>query len=146
MQSLLARGALENFETIFSSHSLLCAQCLVLIKLPRIGLMKQSFISIWQKNVRSNLCNCYCPLFCLERHHMAHIGMHIFLLFFLHSVLDVYVLSTDGQIQDFRFPQSSNRGATIQLSANMVKLNSKNGNYKQGYNHFKCFNARTSDA
>lgn len=42
-------------------------------------------------------------------------------------ILDVYVLSTDGQIQDFRFPQSSKRGATIQLSANMVKLNSKNG-------------------
>ncbi|XP_073705581.1 adhesion G protein-coupled receptor L2-like [Garra rufa] len=42
-------------------------------------------------------------------------------------VLDVYVLSTDGQIQDFRFPQTSKRGATIQLSANMVKLNSKNG-------------------
>uniref|UniRef100_A0A672KFX0 Adhesion G protein-coupled receptor L2-like n=1 Tax=Sinocyclocheilus grahami TaxID=75366 RepID=A0A672KFX0_SINGR len=41
-------------------------------------------------------------------------------------MLDVYVLSTDGQIQDFRFPQSSKRGATIQLSANMVKLNSKN--------------------
>lgn len=46
---------------------------------------------------------------------------------FLHSVLDVYVLSTDGQIQDFRFPQTSKRGATIHLSANMVKLNSKNG-------------------
>nr|XP_055059531.1 adhesion G protein-coupled receptor L2-like isoform X2 [Misgurnus anguillicaudatus] len=42
-------------------------------------------------------------------------------------ILDVYVLSTDGQIQDFRFPQSSKRGASIQLSANMVKLNSKNG-------------------
>ncbi|XP_073767745.1 adhesion G protein-coupled receptor L2b.1 isoform X8 [Danio rerio] len=42
-------------------------------------------------------------------------------------MLDVYVLSTDGQIQDFRFPQTSKRGATIQLSANMVKLNSKNG-------------------
>ncbi|XP_067218567.1 adhesion G protein-coupled receptor L2-like isoform X1 [Chanodichthys erythropterus] len=42
-------------------------------------------------------------------------------------MLDVYVLSTDGQIQDFRFPQNSKRGATIHLSANMVKLNSKNG-------------------
>ncbi|XP_059420158.1 adhesion G protein-coupled receptor L2-like isoform X1 [Carassius carassius] len=42
-------------------------------------------------------------------------------------MLDVYVLSTDGQIQDFRFPQTSKRGVTIQLSANMVKLNSKNG-------------------
>uniref|UniRef100_A0A8B9KS71 Adhesion G protein-coupled receptor L2b, tandem duplicate 1 n=1 Tax=Astyanax mexicanus TaxID=7994 RepID=A0A8B9KS71_ASTMX len=42
-------------------------------------------------------------------------------------MLDVYVLSTDGQVQDFRFPQSSKGGATIQLSANTVKLNSKNG-------------------
>ncbi|XP_056598521.1 adhesion G protein-coupled receptor L2-like isoform X3 [Triplophysa dalaica] len=42
-------------------------------------------------------------------------------------ILDVYVLSTDGQIQDFRFPQTSKRGAAIQLSANTVKLNSKNG-------------------
>ncbi|XP_051989781.1 adhesion G protein-coupled receptor L2-like isoform X1 [Xyrauchen texanus] len=42
-------------------------------------------------------------------------------------MLDVYVLSTDGQIQDFRFPQTSKRGAAIQLSANTVKLNSKNG-------------------
>ncbi|XP_076149703.1 adhesion G protein-coupled receptor L2b.1 isoform X2 [Alosa pseudoharengus] len=42
-------------------------------------------------------------------------------------MLDVYVLSTDGQVQDFRFPQTSKGGATIQLSANTVKLNSKNG-------------------
>ncbi|XP_066538201.1 adhesion G protein-coupled receptor L2-like isoform X4 [Hoplias malabaricus] len=42
-------------------------------------------------------------------------------------MLDVYVLSTDGHVQDFRFPQISKGGATIQLSANTVKLNSKNG-------------------
>ncbi|XP_063075605.1 adhesion G protein-coupled receptor L2-like isoform X2 [Engraulis encrasicolus] len=42
-------------------------------------------------------------------------------------MLDVYVLSTDGQVQDFRFPQTSKGGATIQLTANTVKLNSKNG-------------------
>ncbi|XP_036452341.1 adhesion G protein-coupled receptor L2-like isoform X2 [Colossoma macropomum] len=42
-------------------------------------------------------------------------------------MLDVYVLSTDGHVQDFKFPQSSKGGATIQLSANTVKLNSKNG-------------------
>ncbi|XP_048845272.1 adhesion G protein-coupled receptor L2-like isoform X2 [Brienomyrus brachyistius] len=40
--------------------------------------------------------------------------------------LEVYVLSTDSQVQDFRFPQTSN-SITIQLSANTVKLNSKNG-------------------
>lgn len=43
------------------------------------------------------------------------------------AVLDVYVLSTDGQVQDFKFPQSSKSGISIQLSANTVKLNSRNG-------------------
>ncbi|XP_041659359.1 adhesion G protein-coupled receptor L2-like isoform X7 [Cheilinus undulatus] len=42
-------------------------------------------------------------------------------------MLDVYVLSTDGQVQDFRFPQTNKGGATLQLSSNMVKVNSKNG-------------------
>ncbi|KAK2907939.1 hypothetical protein Q8A73_009012 [Channa argus] len=42
-------------------------------------------------------------------------------------ILDVYVLSTDGQVQDFKFPQSSKGSISIQLSANTVKLNSRNG-------------------
>uniref|UniRef100_A0AAQ4RKZ9 Adhesion G protein-coupled receptor L2 n=1 Tax=Gasterosteus aculeatus aculeatus TaxID=481459 RepID=A0AAQ4RKZ9_GASAC len=42
-------------------------------------------------------------------------------------ILDVYVLSTDGQVQDFKFPQSSKSSISIQLSANTVKLNSRNG-------------------
>ncbi|XP_062336519.1 adhesion G protein-coupled receptor L2-like isoform X4 [Osmerus eperlanus] len=42
-------------------------------------------------------------------------------------VLDVYVLSTDGQVQDFRFPQTSKGEASIQLTSNTVKVNSKNG-------------------
>ncbi|XP_035392466.1 adhesion G protein-coupled receptor L2-like isoform X4 [Electrophorus electricus] len=42
-------------------------------------------------------------------------------------MLDVHVLSTDGQVKDFRFPQSSRGGVSIKLSANTVKLNSKNG-------------------
>ncbi|XP_061549872.1 adhesion G protein-coupled receptor L2-like isoform X3 [Phycodurus eques] len=42
-------------------------------------------------------------------------------------VLDVYVVSTDGQVQDFRFPQTSRGGSTLQLSSNTVKVNSKNG-------------------
>ncbi|TNN28675.1 Adhesion G protein-coupled receptor L2 [Liparis tanakae] len=42
-------------------------------------------------------------------------------------MLDVYVLSTDGQVQDFRFPQTSKGGASLQLSSNTVKINSKNG-------------------
>uniref|UniRef100_H2SHU5 Adhesion G protein-coupled receptor L2 n=1 Tax=Takifugu rubripes TaxID=31033 RepID=H2SHU5_TAKRU len=42
-------------------------------------------------------------------------------------ILDVYVLSTDGQVQDFKFPQSNEDGISIHLSANTVKLNSRNG-------------------
>uniref|UniRef100_A0A8C7ZWL5 Si:ch1073-186i23.1 n=1 Tax=Oryzias sinensis TaxID=183150 RepID=A0A8C7ZWL5_9TELE len=42
-------------------------------------------------------------------------------------MLDVYVLSTDGQVQDFRFPHTNKGGATLQLSSNTVKVNSKNG-------------------
>ncbi|XP_041126393.1 adhesion G protein-coupled receptor L2-like isoform X2 [Polyodon spathula] len=43
-------------------------------------------------------------------------------------ILDVYVLSTDGvQVEDFRFPQPCKGGISIQLSANTVKLNSRNG-------------------
>ncbi|XP_036067392.1 adhesion G protein-coupled receptor L2 isoform X19 [Oryzias melastigma] len=42
-------------------------------------------------------------------------------------ILDVYVLSTDGPVQDFKFPQSNRNGISIQLSANTVKLNSRNG-------------------
>ncbi|MED6248076.1 Adhesion G protein-coupled receptor L2, partial [Ataeniobius toweri] len=42
-------------------------------------------------------------------------------------VLDVYVISTDGHVQEFRFPQTSKGGATLQLSSNTVKVNSKNG-------------------
>ncbi|XP_068196232.1 adhesion G protein-coupled receptor L2-like isoform X2 [Antennarius striatus] len=42
-------------------------------------------------------------------------------------MLDVYVLSTDGQVQDFRFPQTNRGGSSLQLSSNTVKVNSKNG-------------------
>ncbi|XP_063057794.1 adhesion G protein-coupled receptor L2 isoform X2 [Engraulis encrasicolus] len=42
-------------------------------------------------------------------------------------ILDVHVLSTDGQVQDFKFPQTNKGGVSIQLSANTVKLNSRNG-------------------
>lgn len=49
------------------------------------------------------------------------------------AVLDVYVLSTDGQVQDFKFPQSSKGGVSIQLSANTVKLNSRNGKLSLTY-------------
>lgn len=48
-------------------------------------------------------------------------------------MLDVYVLSTDGQVQDFRFPQTSKGGATLQLSSNTVKVNSKNGERNAEY-------------
>nr|XP_020451354.1 adhesion G protein-coupled receptor L2-like isoform X10 [Monopterus albus] len=42
-------------------------------------------------------------------------------------MLEVYVLSTDGQVQDFRFPQTNKGGVSLQLSSNTVKVNSKNG-------------------
>uniref|UniRef100_A0A673H9V5 Adhesion G protein-coupled receptor L2-like n=1 Tax=Sinocyclocheilus rhinocerous TaxID=307959 RepID=A0A673H9V5_9TELE len=52
-------------------------------------------------------------------------------------ILDVYVLSTDGQVQDFRFPQSGRSGISIQLSSNMVKLNSRNGVAKLVFTLYK---------
>lgn len=55
-----------------------------------------------------------------------------------HPVLDVYVLSTDGQVQDFRFPQTSKGGASLQLSSNTVKVNSKNGK-KHLFNNVEFF-------
>nr|XP_032630098.1 adhesion G protein-coupled receptor L2 isoform X15 [Chelonoidis abingdonii] len=42
-------------------------------------------------------------------------------------VLEVAVLSTEGQVQDLKFPQGSEGGNLIQLSANTVKQNSRNG-------------------
>ncbi|XP_043929352.1 adhesion G protein-coupled receptor L2 isoform X6 [Protopterus annectens] len=42
-------------------------------------------------------------------------------------ILEVAVLSTDGQVQDFKFPQGSTTGNSIQLSASTVKQNSRNG-------------------
>ncbi|XP_069497718.1 adhesion G protein-coupled receptor L2 isoform X4 [Ambystoma mexicanum] len=42
-------------------------------------------------------------------------------------VLEVAVLSTEGQVQDLHFPQGIKGGNLIQLSANTVKQNSRNG-------------------
>ncbi|XP_037682740.1 adhesion G protein-coupled receptor L2 isoform X17 [Choloepus didactylus] len=43
-------------------------------------------------------------------------------------VLEVAVLSTEGQVQDFKFPLGiKGSGSSIQLSANTVKQNSRNG-------------------
>ncbi|XP_038601795.1 adhesion G protein-coupled receptor L2 isoform X4 [Tachyglossus aculeatus] len=42
-------------------------------------------------------------------------------------VLEVAVLSTEGQVQDLKFPQGSKGGNWIQLSANTVKQNSRSG-------------------
>lgn len=65
------------------------------------------------------------PIFSFLSFYLLYLNYH------LHSphpaVLDVYVLSTDGQVQDFKFPQSNEGGISIQLSANTVKLNSRNG-------------------
>ncbi|KAG8555291.1 hypothetical protein GDO81_017657 [Engystomops pustulosus] len=42
-------------------------------------------------------------------------------------VLEVAVLNTEGQVQELRFPQGNNEDNLIQLSANTVKQNSRNG-------------------
>ncbi|XP_063795060.1 adhesion G protein-coupled receptor L2 isoform X9 [Pseudophryne corroboree] len=42
-------------------------------------------------------------------------------------ILEVAVLSTEGQVQELKFPQGSKGGNLIQLSANTVKQNSRNG-------------------
>jgi hypothetical protein len=50
----------------------------------------------------------------------------LFSLFY--PVLEVAVLSTEGQVQDFKFPLGlKGLGSSIQLSANTVKQNSRNG-------------------
>lgn len=44
------------------------------------------------------------------------------------------MLSTEGQIQDFKFPLGFKEAASsIQLSANTVKQNSRNGKMEQSY-------------
>ncbi|XP_029473866.1 adhesion G protein-coupled receptor L2 isoform X5 [Rhinatrema bivittatum] len=45
-------------------------------------------------------------------------------------ILEVAVLNTEGQVQDLKFPQGSKEGNLIQLSANTLKLNSRNGQAK----------------
>ncbi|XP_056671421.1 adhesion G protein-coupled receptor L2 isoform X8 [Monodelphis domestica] len=42
-------------------------------------------------------------------------------------VLEVAVVSTEGQVQDLKFPQGNKVSNSIQLSANTVKQNSRNG-------------------
>ncbi|XP_036612921.1 adhesion G protein-coupled receptor L2 isoform X3 [Trichosurus vulpecula] len=42
-------------------------------------------------------------------------------------VLEVAVVSTEGQVQDLKFPQGNKGSSSIQLSANTVKQNSRNG-------------------
>ncbi|XP_033007619.1 adhesion G protein-coupled receptor L2 isoform X12 [Lacerta agilis] len=44
-----------------------------------------------------------------------------------HIVLEVAVLSTEGQVQDLKFPQGNAGGNSIQLSSNTVKQNSRSG-------------------
>ncbi|XP_008112356.2 adhesion G protein-coupled receptor L2 isoform X9 [Anolis carolinensis] len=44
-----------------------------------------------------------------------------------HIVLEVVALSTDGQVQDLKFPQGNAGGNSIQLSSSTVKQHSRNG-------------------
>lgn len=45
------------------------------------------------------------------------------------TVLEVTVLNTEGQVQELVFPQEYPSENSIQLSANTIKQNSRNGQY-----------------
>lgn len=45
----------------------------------------------------------------------------------LHTELEVARLSTDGNLEDLKFPQNMGHGSAIQLSANTLKQNGRNG-------------------
>lgn len=49
------------------------------------------------------------------------------ILLLVSVVLEVAVLSTEGQVQDLKFPQGNAGGNSIQLSSSTVKQNSRNG-------------------
>lgn len=58
-----------------------------------------------------------------------------------HAVLEVAVLSTEGQVQDFKFPLGiKGAGSSIQLSANTVKQNSRNGKVEPSLKTDRFFN------
>lgn len=48
----------------------------------------------------------------------------------LHTELEVARLSTDGNLEDLKFPQNLGHGSAIQLSANTLKQNGRNGRSK----------------
>lgn len=57
-----------------------------------------------------------------------------------HAVLEVAVLSTEGQVQDFKFPLGiKGAGSSIQLSANTVKQNSRNGKVERSLKTDRLF-------
>lgn len=41
--------------------------------------------------------------------------------------LEVARLSTEGNLEDLKFPENTGHGSTIQLSANTLKQNGRNG-------------------
>lgn len=41
--------------------------------------------------------------------------------------LEVARLSTEGNLEDLKFPETMGHGSTIQLSANTLKQNGRNG-------------------
>lgn len=45
----------------------------------------------------------------------------------LQTELEVARLSTDGNLEDLKFPQNMGHGSSIQLSANTLKQNGRNG-------------------
>lgn len=49
------------------------------------------------------------------------------------TVLEVTVLNTEGQVQELVFPQEYPSENSIQLSANTIKQNSRNGQCLAGF-------------
>uniref|UniRef100_A0A8C9EV82 Adhesion G protein-coupled receptor L3 n=1 Tax=Pavo cristatus TaxID=9049 RepID=A0A8C9EV82_PAVCR len=62
-----------------------------------------------------------------KRERSCRAYVQVFLVFLIH--LEVARLSTDGNLEDLKFPQNTGHGSAIQLSANTLKQNGRNGRY-----------------
>ena len=52
----------------------------------------------------------------------------------LWTELEVARLSTEGNLEDLKFPENMGHGSTIQLSANTLKQNGRNGKLETNSN------------
>lgn len=51
----------------------------------------------------------------------------------LWTELEVARLSTEGNLEDLKFPENMGHGSTVQLSANTLKQNGRNGRLEFGF-------------